>query len=133
MKRLKWDRNSILIKFATFIMILIVMQSCLLIGTMIAGGVLSETERNSLQSFQENVHMQRDYLFKEMRNRWANIDPYVSEVAKSLPLDENEEKLELFFQDVAPTLLSMLRTTSTNGVFVILENTKAEANEHAAL
>lgn len=100
---------------------------------MIVAGVLSETEKNALESFEENVNMQKEYLFKEMRNRWTNIDPYMNEIAQSLPKNNEPETLDAFFKEATPALISMLRTTMTNGVFIILEDTPLQSNAHSAM
>lgn len=129
----QWNRSSITFKFTSLVVLLIIIQSCLVIGTMIVAGVLSETEKNALESFEESVNMQKEYLFKEMRHRWTNIDPYIAEISRSLPANSEPASLNAFFQQATPTLISMLRTTMTNGVFIILEDEPLQRNEHIAL
>ncbi len=48
MKRIPWDRNSILLRLTLFMTVLLFGQSVLLIGALAAGGLLSRTRCSAL-------------------------------------------------------------------------------------
>jgi diguanylate cyclase (GGDEF)-like protein len=58
------------------------------------------------------------YLEREMKNRWTNISPYLTQLSRNFSLAEDKE---VFFKQSAGHLISMLRTIQANGVFIILE------------
>lgn len=130
-EKLKWDKKSIAFKFTFFVIILVIVQSILLISALIVGGVLKEVQENAFQSFDEKVNYQKDYIMKEMSNRWTNVEPYLQEISALLPLDE-QAVMDDYFEASTPALISMLRTTMTNGAFLILANTDS-SDQHEAL
>ena len=119
-KKFQWDTSSLAFKFTVFVIALVIIQSFLLIISLIVGGVLEETEENAFQSFEEKVNFQKDYITKEMHNRWMNITPYLDELSKEISMIEHNDLIEEAYSAVTPTLISMLRTTMTNGAFIIL-------------
>ncbi|WNF38283.1 diguanylate cyclase [Bacillaceae bacterium IKA-2] len=133
MKKISWNKNSIVFKLTVFVIFLIIAQSVLLIAAMIAGGILKQTEENAFQSFSEKVDSRKGYLQREMSNRWSNVDPYLKEISRMLPLEDDNNSTEQFLIDSAPILISMLRTTMTNGTFIILNDQENESNQHSTL
>ncbi|WHH61162.1 diguanylate cyclase [Petroclostridium sp. X23] len=138
MKKIKWNKNSIAYKLTIFMMLLVFGQSVLLTGTLLAGGVLAQTQANAFQSFYEKANNRKDYLQREIKNRWTNMDPYVKEISKLLailndPRLSPEERNNNFFTQSAPSLISMLRTTTATGAFVILNDNLQNSNTHSAL
>lgn len=127
MKKIGMDKKSILFRMTSFVIVLIVIQSILLTGTLIAGGVLSQAQENAFQSFYDKVHNRNDNVQKEMKNRWTNMTPFIQEFSRSL--SENLSSKE-FFEASVDDLINMLRTTQTTGAFIIL---KEESSKYPAL
>lgn len=133
MKKFKWDRNSIVFKLMVFVILLIFSQSALLIATMIIAGVLKEAEENAFQSFYEKANNRKDYIQREMSSRWTNIDPYLNEISKMLPEVADKNSTDQFLKQSAPILISMLRTTMTNGTYIILNDQLDDPDQHTGL
>lgn len=131
---IRWDKNSIAFKFMILIISLVIAQSTLLITTMIVAGVLKEAEDSAFQAFDEKVSNQKNALQKEMSSRWTNIDPFLKEISRKIPVEENTERsTEQFLEETMPTLISMLRTTMTTGTFIILNDTLTNPNDRMSL
>ena len=129
MKFINLDRKSVAFRLTSLTIIIIIGQAALLSLFLIIGGVISQAEQNAFTSFAEKVRNRKDYLQREMKYYWTNMDPYVDQI---LELYDYDEEPDQFFQDISGPLISMLRTTQTTGVFVILEN-QAKEKERAAL
>lgn len=138
MKKINWDRESVAYKLTIFMSIIILGQSLLLIGTLVAGGVLKQAEETAFKSFYEKVNNRKDYLQREMKNRWTNMKPYTEEISEILNIFSHnaiafKESRETFFDQCAPVLIAMLRTTMVTGTFVILNDEFSGADAHSAL
>ncbi|MVX62461.1 diguanylate cyclase [Clostridium chromiireducens] len=125
----RFDKKSIIFKLTSFVIVIIIFQAILLIATIVLGGVLSQGKDIAYSSLSDKVSNRKDYMQREMSNRWINMDAYVSEISKSISKNGNNE---IFFSDAAKYLISMLRTTQTTGVFLIL-NDENNKGEHSAL
>lgn len=130
MKFGSWDKNSIIFRLTSFVILIIILQAVILIGILIAGGVLSQGQAIAYNSFYEKVNNRKDYIQREMKNRWTNMDIYVSEISKTLSSNKSND---VFLKEAANQLISMLRTTQTTGAFIILDNGKSLGEEHQAL
>jgi len=119
MNKISMDRKSILFRMTSFVIGLIIIQSILLTGTLIAGGVLSQAQENAFQSFHDKVYNRNDNVQREMKNRWTNMTPYIQEFSKKL--SENSSS-KYFFDSSIKNLIDMLRTTQTTGAFIILKD-----------
>lgn len=117
MKHLNMDRKSIAFRLTTLTIVIIIGQAALLTLFLIIGGVISQAEQNSYNSFSEKVRNRKDYLQREMKYRWMNMDPYVEQMSERY---DKESSSDQFFQDISDPLISMLRATQVTGVFVIL-------------
>ena len=93
------------------------------------GGVLSEGKKIAYSSLYDKVSNRKDYIQREMSNRWTNMDPYVSEISKHISKASSNE---VFFSEAVNDLISMLRKTQTTGVFLILSD-EYNKDEHSAL
>lgn len=127
MAKVKLDRNSIVFKFTMLIIAIIAVQTLLLSGFLILGGVIDEAEQNAYMMFHDKVNNRKDYVQREMKNNWTNFDPYVASIVASI--SEENMVTDAFFEDNIPDLIQMLRTTQATGVFVVLtpEGIKDEA------
>ena len=84
MAKYKWHKNSIVLKFTMLIIGIIVVQTLLLGGILILGGVIEEAEHNAYLLFHDKVNNRKDYVQREMKNNWTNFDPYLSSITKSI-------------------------------------------------
>lgn len=125
----RFDKKSIIFKLTSFVIIIIIFQALLLVATIVLGGVLSKGRDIAYSSLSDKVNNRKDYLQREMNSRWTNMDSYVSEISKSITKNGSND---IFFNDVAKYLISMLRSTQTTGVFIIL-NDQNNSGEHSAL
>lgn len=136
MKRIHWDRDSILLRLTLFMVVLLFGQSLLLIGALLAGGLLSRTRENAFEALDQKVANARNYLQGEMTSRWSTLFPYTQQFAELLPpltddARRNDRNEELFLTRVMPLLVGMVRATTASGAFLILDN--AGMPDHPAL
>ncbi len=129
MKLMKPDKKSIAFRLTTLTIIIIIGQATLLSFFLIAGGVISQAEKNSYASFAEKVKNRKDYLQREMKYHWMNLDPYVEQISEQF---DHEEPPDRFFHNISDPLISMLRATQSTGAFVILSDS-ADDNGKAAV
>lgn len=117
MRLFKIDKRSIAFKLLSLIIIIVVGQASLLSMLLIFGGVVNRAEKNAYSTFAEKVRNRRDYLQKEMSYKWINMDPYIDQIS-----DMYQEDASSFFDDISSTLISVLRTTQSTGIFLILNS-----------
>ncbi len=129
---MKWKWKSIASKYSLFTVCLVLTQSLLVLGMLIAGGIIKQARETVYQSFESTVTLRASSLKDQIDNRWTNIDPYVQELSRKLPADWEGNEEKAYLTDVADTLISMLRVSGTTGTFVILHET-GEAKSHAGL
>lgn len=129
MNFLRFDNKSIIFKLTSFVIIIIIFQAFLLVTTMVVGGVLSKGKDIAYNSLYDKVTNRKDYIQREMSNRWTNMDAYVSEISQSISPNNSKD---IFFNEAAKDLISMLRTTQATGVFLILNDENSQG-EHSAL
>lgn len=103
----------------SFVIAIIIIQGILLTGTLIIGGVLKQGEENAYQGFSEKVDNRKNYIQREMKDRWTNMSPFIQEISKELT---KYGDLDDFFSSSIEDMIDMLRTTQTTGVFMILDD-----------
>lgn len=111
-------------------MIVIIIQTMLMMGILIQGGVLKQGRINAYNSFHEKVNNRKNYLEREMKNNWTNIDPFLSKISSILSEEYSEPDEAL--SALSLELIAMLRSTQTTGAFVVL-NDKNSLGNHPAL
>lgn len=136
MKQFHWNRSSILLRLTLFMAVLLFGQSLLLIGALLAGGLLSRTQEDAFASFSQKVDSPRNYLQGEMKSRWSNLAPYLGQFSALLPRADADAALtdkdaETFLTTAAPLLIGMLRSSMASGAFIILDD--AGTGAHPAL
>ncbi|OEH86545.1 hypothetical protein BHU72_13125 [Desulfuribacillus stibiiarsenatis] len=124
------DKKSIVFKLTAFVILLIVIQAVLLTITMIVAGVLSQAKENAYQAFYEKVSNRKNIIQEEMKNRWTNMDPFVSKISRVL---SNNTDTQSFFDEAIQDVIAMLRATEVTGAFIILEEDEREENGKAAI
>lgn len=133
----KWQkRKSLVSQFSLFTILIIVIQSILMIVSLIVGGVLKQSRENVYTTFNNQVVSRAAYIQSEMDNRWSNIAPYVGDVAKLISdldlLSAEESNSELLYE-VSTVLVAMLRASGATGGFVILDDAQGPDDIHSAL
>lgn len=113
------------------VLMLIMFQTLLIAGILAFGGVLDQAKNNAYQAFYEKVNNRKEYLQREMKNRWTNIDPYVSDIQKFV---SNESLAsDALFEESTEPMLDMLRSTQVTGVYLILDNPDVKGGRYPAL
>ena len=114
---------------------LVLVQSLLVLGMLIAGGILKQARENVFQSFDTTVTLRASSIQDRIDNRWTNIDPYIQVLSDKISQEDygsTEEQTALFLLDAADTLISMLKISGTTGAFLILDG-PGQNNSHPAL
>lgn len=130
------SQRSLASRFSMFTAAIIFLQSVLLTGTLMAGGVIKQSRENMYLSFREKVMNQTRYIQSEIDNRWTNIAPYVKDISTNISQEgifSSQQALEEFLFEASDTLINMLRVTGTTGSFLILREELAEGDNHAGL
>ena len=115
------QKQSIASKCSAFTAGLVILQSLLVLGMLIAGGILKQTRDTAYQSFASTV---TSSIQDQIDNRWTNIHPYVQELSDRLSesgYGEGKMDAESFLIGSADTLISMLHVSGTTGTFLILD------------
>ncbi len=131
MAKFMWRPKSIVSRLTLLVLIIIVLQTILLAGSLIIGGVFDQAEKNAYQAFYDKVNNRKEYVQREMKNRWTNLDPYVSTIEKNLSSEMKDS--DLIFSDVMDQLIAMLRTTQVTGAYIILEHEGVNDNRYPSL
>lgn len=113
------------------VLMLIMFQTLLIAGIMTFGGVLEQAKNNAYQAFHDKVSNRTEYLQREMKNRWTNIDPYVSDIQKIITDDKTLTDTNL--QKSVEPMLDMLRATQVTGVYLILDQPDKAGGRYPAL
>jgi len=124
------NKQSITYKLTVFLIILVFGQAVIFTGVLILAGVLKESETNAIRTFEDKVFNRRDYIQREMRNRWTNMDAYLDIFSKDLLAYEKEPD-QAFLDGEVTTLIEMLRTTMATGAYIILENDEIYGDHNA--
>lgn len=113
-------------------MVVLLLQSCLFVGTIIFGGTVEQLNRNSFDILNERVINRKNYIENEMLQRWTNIGDavqMVNEKASSILAENGMTVGDLYvgsqetadiLDSVSQTLIYTLRRQSVTGAFVVL-------------
>lgn len=103
------QKQSIASKCSAFTAGLVILQSLLVLGMLIAGGILKQTRDTAYQSFASTVTLRASSIQDQIDNRWTNIHPYVQELSDRLSesgYGEGKMDAESFLIGSADTLIS---------------------------
>ncbi len=114
----KLKQSSIVRKLTWLILGIIILQTILYGVILIRGGVLKQAELNAYQLFHDKVRSRKDYVQREMKNKWINYNPYLMNIKKLL--HEKRGEAGYFDHDILNELIAMLRATQATGAYVIL-------------
>lgn len=131
--RFKLQPSSIVYKLTRFTLGIIVLQTFLFGAILIKGGVIEDAKSNAYQLFQEKTSSRRDYVLREMKNKWTNIGPYVKNISKLLNSQQQEFDKNVFFESAISELITMLRATQVTGAYIILEGVSCDTENQPAM
>ncbi len=114
----KRKQSSIVNRLTWLILGIIILQTVLYGIMLVYGGVLEQSELNAYQLFHDKVQSRKDYVQREMKNKWINFDSYLSNIKKLLHGKEGEAGY--FDEDIMSELIAMLRTTEATGAYIIM-------------
>lgn len=119
---------------------LVALQSCLLLGAFLVGGVISSSKDYANQVFAEKMANRVLALQNEMLNRWSRLDSVATKLAAlpfiDAPDHASQDDLREFWQQAAPLLFQLMRSAGVTDSFIILSNSKEPQNDtstHKAL
>lgn len=113
------------------VLMLIVFQTLLIAGILAFGGVLEQAKNNAYQAFSDKVSNRKEYLQREMKNRWTNMDPYVNDLQKYVSNTSLSNDAKLV--ESTDTLLDMLRSTQVTGVYLVLNEPDENGGRYPGL
>ncbi|OJV63104.1 MAG: hypothetical protein BGO41_10410 [Clostridiales bacterium 38-18] len=128
---IKWQKKSILSRLSMMTLVIVLSQTLLLVALLVFGGVFNQAELNAYQTFYDKVNNRRDYLQREMKNRWTNISPYLMTIRKAVT--ENADSHDDFFEASVDELILMLRTNQVTGAFIILNESRVQDYRYPSL
>lgn len=125
-------------KLAIAFIISVMLQSILMSGILIYGGVLEQSRDNAYQIFSEKVNNRANNLEGEMENVWTNFEHYTNQIShyfteqnatNRAQIKTTDERLE----DLAPVVMDAMYYAKTTGAFLVLNEGRSEDDSHAAL
>lgn len=130
--------NSITCKWTIIILLIVFMQSLLLSGILLCGGVISQTEKEALQAYSEKTNNKKNYMEGIMQNQWSNIDFYGEQLSQTLQIldDSNvssKEQMNSFLEKASPIVIALLRASAATDSFIILNDNSKDDNTHSAI
>ncbi len=114
---------------------LMIIQSLTFYLVTVYGNVVSTLNRNSVDIVSERVINRSNEIESTFNSQWGNMDYYSNALndlyAKYTGVENNSlfgdtGLKKQYIKDAAPTLYSMIRNNSVNGVFIILANSESE-------
>lgn len=108
-----------------------IFQSCIFYFSSIWGGVTEQLTSSSQEKLEDGVDNRRRELESVLNERWANISTYADSFVQlyekyendsDIPLYENDEMQEKYIGDVSGIMVSLLRNSGVNGVYMILND-----------
>ncbi|MEG2544820.1 MAG: diguanylate cyclase [Longicatena sp.] len=132
------QRNSITYKWTIIILLIIFMQSLLLSGILLCGGVISQTKEEAFQAYSEKTNNKKNYMEGIMQNQWSNIDFYNEKLSQTLEIlgDDDvssKEQMNSFLEKASPIVIAMLRASAATDSFIILNDNNQEDDTHSAI
>jgi len=108
-----------------------IFQSCIFYFSSVWGGVTEQLTTNAEDSLEACVENREREVEKIINEHWSNITIYADsfvqlyekyENESDVPLYASDELQEAYMGDVSGILISMLRNSSVNGVYMILND-----------
>ncbi len=137
MKSIK--RNSIMVRVATLLLIVIFAQAAVFLGMTLFTNIVPDVERLTTESFIQSAEDRKKYIESIMVDRWSNVELFEQEITESYNtlLRANEgldgEQKQEFMEASMPVLIEMIESSATTGGFIILDDATEDSDEYTAI
>lgn len=132
--RIKITKNSIAVRTFVILLLVVFTQSGIFSLVSLGSGIFEETEKNSLDVFEDKVSNRSVYLENEMLTRFSNLSIYASEMVETI--DQYLLKHDITIDTLATSpnhgaqlsilasesLIQILRSNQVSGAYFILGN-----------
>lgn len=131
-RRKKQTTKSIFRKILFPLMILVIIEILILVGSVFGQGIIDELNDNEKAIVDEKVVRRKNYLENEMISNWMNIEytaQLINDYAQELihsgkisvdGLDDSSESAAPLLSKSAGDLIALMRTNRVTGAFIIL-------------
>lgn len=132
-KELEKKKGRPILKYILIPMMLFVLvEMLLLIGSIFLGGVIEKLDQNARDILAERVASRKNYLENEMINSWSNLEltaDSINEKTQRLKdqgrinmdkLDQGADESLPLLQNITGDVISMMRSNKVTGGFVVL-------------
>lgn len=128
----KHKQQSIFVRLLVPMLIIVLATIAILVGSLTFSGAFRELEHNALDALEERTASKAEALRADMLTKWADLDETAETVVRTIQRKLNLSHATVadmetdaalnadIMLDVAPLLLSRLRTGGTTGIFVVL-------------
>lgn len=133
-------KHSILQKLLIPMLVLVALESVIFLLVFLGNNTIDQVNDNAYSVLNSEVSSRRDELQRTMVNKWANLENFesVMQECQTLYRDFLEEKrtnpdavLQISDQ-VGSSLLTLLRTSSSTGAFVVIGGEAEQEGEYPA-
>lgn len=130
--------KPILHKILLPMLLLILVEEIVLIGTIVSGGAVSELNQNARDILNGKVQNRKSYIENEMVNSWMNVESTVSRISDTAEELEKKGEIEIHTLDqgsaycvplisaVTDDLIAMMRRNRVTGAYIVFNNQSAE-------
>lgn len=130
--------KPILHKILLPMLLLILVEEIVLIGTTVSGGAVSELNQNARDILSGKVQNRKSYIENEMVNSWMNVEGTVSRIGDIAEELEEKGEIEIRTLDqgsaccvplisaVTEDLIAMMRRNRVTGAYIVFNNQSAE-------
>lgn len=131
-RRKKQTTKSIFRKILFPLMILVIIEILILVGSVFGQGIIEELNDNEKAIVDEKVVRRKNYLENEMISNWMNIEytaQLINDYAQELidsgeitveGLDDGSESATPLLSKSADDLIALMRTNRVTGAFIVL-------------
>ena len=136
--QMKTRNRPLYLKLLVPMLILILVETALLTGSVFGGGLIGYMEDNEIEVLHERVLNRQRYLQNEMLTRWSKLDNTAVKInhmtedllqEKSISidtLDDSSKDCYTLLDSVSDPLLEMLRNNKVTGAFIVLNTDNLE-------
>ena len=130
---MKRKNRPLALKLLIPMLVLIVVEITLLVGSVFGGNLIGYMENNEIEILHERVVNRKSYLQNEMLTRWSKLDStarQINTLTKELleegkisldTLDDGSQESYPLLNAVAGDLIEMLRANKVTGAFLVLK------------
>lgn len=132
------NKNSIARKLLIPMIVIVIVQVILFVGTIFTSGIVEILRNNSFNILNQKIELRKNYLENEMIQRWSNIGEYQEKINSRIlenlksrgmtvnDFDKNPQVATDSLKDISNELVYMLRKNYVTGAFIILNTDSQE-------